>query len=359
MSDDLFESIASKLRGLAKPLLDTTFAVIIGLLVGALLMWLYGYNPWNAYYYLFKGGFGSLKGIFETLSFATPLMLTGITWLVGWKSGIFNIGAEGQMYMGAIGAVWIGGTAALPAGIHVAAATIVGMLFGLLWALPVAALKVWRGAHEVVTTIMLNWIALFFVRYLIRYQVPMPGNAYRTVPAMETARFPLISEGTTLTAAVFVAIAFCVGIFIFLWRTRLGYEFRLTGANPEAARYAGIDTQRIIFLNLLIGGLAAGLAGSTQVLGRPPVWGLYETLGGVYGLGFTGIGVGIIGRNHPIGAILAAFFYGGLLHGGTKMMAQAGVAGEMMVAIQGLIILAVALPVILPMIREKIASWRG
>lgn len=348
----------SKLRRLAAPLAETSFAILIGLLIGALLMYAYGYDPLSAYYWLFRGGFGSLKDLSESLSYATPLMLTAITFVVGWKSGLFNIGAEGQMYMGAIGAAWVGGTIALPAGIHVAVATIVGTLFGALWALPVAGLKIWRGSHEVVTTIMLNWIAFFLVRYLIRHQLPMPGRAFRTVPAMESARYPILAGGTTLTAVIFVAIAFCIAVYVLLWRTRMGYELRLVGDNPDAARYAGISIRRIILLNLVIGGLAAGLAGGTQVLGRPPVWGLYETMGVVYMLGFEGIGVALIGRNHPIGAIFAAIFYGGLLHGGTLMMAQARVSGEMVMAIQGLIVIAVAVPQVLSMIKEKLESRR-
>jgi simple sugar transport system permease protein len=318
-------------------------------------MWLYGYDVGAAYYWLFKGAFGSLEDAFESLAFATPLMLTAITFLVGWKSGLFNIGAEGQLYMGAIGAAWIGGTIALPVGVHVAAATVVGMFFGVLWALPVIFLK-WRGAHEVVSTIMLNWIAFSLVGYLVIYRLAMPGEAFRTIPAMESARYPFLAAGTTLTAAIFVALAFCIAVYVLLWRTKLGYELRLAGDNPDAAKYAGVSIRRVIFFNFIIGGLAAGLAGATQVLGRPPIWGVYETLGNLYMLGFVGIGVALIGRNHPIGAIFAAIFYGGLLHGGTDMQLYAEVMAEIVVAIQGIIVFTLAAPELLPFIREKIGK---
>ncbi len=350
------QKIVRALRRLVKPIAESLFAILIGLLIGALLMWLYGYDVGAAYYWLFKGAFGSINSMLESLSYAIPLMLTAITFLVGWKSGLFNIGAEGQLYMGAIGAAWIGGTIALPAGVHVAAATVVGMLFGVLWALPVIILKL-RGAHEVVTTIMLNWVAYALVGYLVIYHLAMPGAPFRTVEAMESARYPFLAAGTTLTAAIFVALAFCIAIYLLLWRTKLGYELRLAGDNPEAAKYAGISVRRVIFFNLIIGGLAAGLAGATQVLGRPPIWGVYETMGNLYMLGFTGIGVALIGRNHPIGAIFAAIFYGGLLHGGTDMQLYAGVMAEIVMAIQGIIVFALAVPELLPLIRKKLVKF--
>lgn len=350
-----FRRIGRALGRLVKPIAESGFAILIGLLIGALLMWLYGYDVEAGYYWLFKGAFGSLNSILYSLTFATPLMLTAITFLVGWKSGLFNIGAEGQLYMGAIGAAWIGGTIALPAGVHVAAATVVGMLFGVLWALPVIFLK-WRGAHEVVSTIMLNWIAFSLVGYLVIHWLAMPGKAFRTIPAMESASYPFLAVKADLTAVIFVAVAFCIAVYIILWRTKLGYELRLAGDNPDAAKYAGVSIRRVIFFNFVIGGLAAGLAGATQVLGRPPIWGVYETLGSLYMLGFMGIGVALIGRNHPIGAIFAAIFYGGLLHGGTDMQLYAGVMAEIVVAIQGIIVFTLAAPELLSLIRKKLAK---
>jgi len=352
---DKFRDIRRALGGLVRPIAESGFAILIALLIGALLLRLYGYDIRAAYYWLFKGAFGSRTALLYSLTFATPMMLTAMTFLVGWKSGLFNIGAEGQLYMGAIGAAWVGGTIALPAGVHVAVATIVGMLFGVLWALPVIVLKL-RGAHEVVSTVMLNWVAYSLVGYLVIHRLAMPGEAFRTIPAMESARYPFLAVEADLTAAIFVAVAFCIAIYVLLWRTKLGYELRLVGDNPDAAKYAGMAIRRVIFLNFVIGGLAAGLAGATQVLGRPPIWGVYETMGNLYMLGFMGIGVALIGRNHPIGAILAAIFYGGLLHGGTDMQLYAKVMAEIVVAIQGIIIFTLAAPELLPLIRKKVGK---
>jgi simple sugar transport system permease protein len=343
---------SSRLRRFARPIAQSSFAVVVGILIGALLMIASGYNPIIAYSALFTGAFGSISGWLETLAFATPLMLTAITFAVGMKAGIFNIGAEGQVYLGAVGAAWVGGWIALPAGLHVAAATAFGMFLGALWALPAALLKIWRGVHEVVSTIMLNWIANYLAIYLAVYWLVGP-RAEITNPAMVSARYPLLVEGTSLTAVVLIAIVFCIVIHILLWRTRVGYELRLTGSNPEAASYAGVSIQRAVLISFIVGGLAAGFAGAAQVIGRSPSWALYTNLSNVIMLGFGGIGVALIGRNHPIGGIFAAIFYGGLLHGGRFMEYYAKVPSELVMAIQGLIIVALAIPELLKVLKRR------
>jgi len=330
---------------------ESAVAVAIGLVVGALLMLVFGYDPVRAYVWLFVGAFGSTAGILESLAFATPLMVTAVTFAVGVRAALFNVGAEGQMYLGAIGAIIVGGTILLPAGIHPFAATVFAMCLGALWALPAAILKIWRGVSEVVSTIMLNWIAFWFVTFLIRTYFGEPGRAERAIPAMPTARYPVI--GGTLTAIIFVVVIFCVAVTILLWRTGIGFELRLVGDNPEAAKYAGASRNRAILTSFLVGGMAAGLAGATQILGRPPSWTLYATLGNLANLGFDGIGVALIGMNHPIGGIVAAIFYGGLAHGGRFMEYNVGVASEMVDAINGIIVIALAMPEVIAIIRRR------
>ena len=344
----------SELARRMRPLLESVVTILLGLLAGALFMIVFGYNPVNVYQALFKGAFGSMSDVLETLAFATPLMLTAITFAIGVKTGLFNIGAEGQVYMGAIGATAIAGKMALPPGLHVAAATIVGMLMGVLWALPPALLKIWRGVHEVISTIMFNWIAFHLSMYIAIYYLAEPGRAERTVPALPSARYPILMEGSTLTAVILVALAFCVGVYIYLWGTKAGYELRLVGENPEAARYAGVDHRRALVLSFAIGGLAAGLAGASQIIGRPPTWSLYATLGNVTTLGFDGIGVALIGRNHPIGGVFAAILYGALQHGGRYMEYHAGVSSELVRAINGLIVIALAVPEVWAIISRRL-----
>ena len=338
----------------ARPLFESLVTILIGLIAGALLMIPFGYDPLKAYPALFRGAFGSVADIMETLAFATPLMLTAVTFAVGVKTGLFNIGAEGQMYLGAIGATAIAGLIPLPPGLHLAAATLFAMLVSALWALPPALLKIWRGVHEVISTIMFNWIATHLSMYIAIYYLAEPGRAERTVPALPSARYPILMEGATLTVVIFVALAFCIGIYIYLWGTKAGYELRLVGENPEAARYAGVDYRRALILSFVIGGLAAGLAGASQIIGRPPTWSLYATLGNVITLGFDGIGVALIGRNHPIGGIFAAILYGALQHGGRYMEYHAGVSSELVRAINGLIVIALAVPEIGAIIRRRL-----
>ena len=334
-----------------RPMTESAVAVAIGLVAGAFLMLAFGYDPIQAYVWLFVGAFGSTAGILESLAFATPLMVTAVTFAVGVRAALFNVGAEGQMYLGAIGATIVGGTILMPAGIHPIAATIFAMFLGALWALPAAILKIWRGVHEVVSTIMLNWMAFYFVTFLVRTYLGEPGRAERAIPALPTARYAVIGE--TLTTMIFVVLLFCVAVAILLWRTGIGFELRLVGDNPEAAKYAGASSSRAILLSFAVGGLAAGLAGATQVLGRPPSWTIYATLGNLLNLGFDGIGVALIGRNHPVGGVFAAIFYGGLMHGGRFMEYHVGVASELVDAINGIIVIALAMPEIVAIIRRR------
>jgi ABC-type uncharacterized transport system permease subunit len=339
-----------------RPVGESLATVALGLVVGGLLVWAFGYPPLAAYRALFVGAFGTRADVLETLAFATPLMLTALTFAVGVRAGLFNIGAEGQMYLGAIGATLVAGMIPLPAGVHLVAATLAGMVAGAVWSLVPAVLKAWRGAHEVISTIMCNWIALHLSMYLAVNFLAEPGRAERTVPALPSARYPVLSEESTLTAVLFVAVAFALSVYAYLWGTRAGYELRLAGENPEAARYAGVRPGRVVTLSFVIGGLAAGLAGASQVIGRPPAWSLYATLGNVATLGFDGIGVALVGRNHPVGGILAALLFGALAQGGRLMEYEVGVLSELVRALNGIIVFALAAPALWGLLRRRMTS---
>lgn len=343
------------MRRALRPLAESLGTVALGLVAGGLLIRAFGHPPLAAYQALWVGAFGTREDLLETLAFATPLMLTAVTFAVGVRAGLFNIGAEGQMYLGAIGATFVAGLVPMPPGVHLAAATLAGMAAGAAWALVPAFLKAWRGAHEVISTIMCNWIALHLSMYLAINFLAEPGRAERTVPALPTARYPVLSEDSTLTAVLFVAVAFCLAVYVYLWGTRAGYELRLAGENPEAARYAGVRTDRVVVLAFVLGGLAAGLAGASQVIGRPPAWSLYATLGNVTTLGFDGIGVALVGRNHPVGGILAAVLFGALAQGGRLMEYQVGVLSELVRALNGIIVFAMAVPELWSLVRRRLA----
>jgi len=350
-------TIWRSLGKLKRPLAESVFAIFVGLLVGALLMIAFGYDPILAYTSMFKGWgtfFADLtfhpSELAFALAFATPYMLTALTFAIGMRAGLFNIGAEGQLFIGAAAAAWIAGHVALPAGIHVLAVTVVAMLAGALWALIPALLKIWRGVHEVISTIMLNWIAFHLVMYLVIYHL-FGVWAHITAEALPTARYSVLSG--TLTTAIFLALAACIGVYIWLWRMRTGYELRLTGSNPDSARYAGVSISRAVLLSFIIGGMVAGLAGASLTV-RPEKWGFHATLGDLIGYGFVGIGVALVGRCHPIGIIPAAIFFGGLAHSGRFLEYDVGVSSELVVAIQGIVIMAMALPGLLAMVREKL-----
>jgi ABC-type uncharacterized transport system permease subunit len=338
-----------------RPLVESLATVALGLVAGGVLVWAFGHSPVAAYRALAVGAFGTREDLLETLAFATPLMLTALTFAVGVRAGLFNIGAEGQMYLGAVGAAFVAGMVPMPPGVHLVAATVAGMLAGAAWALIPAVLKAWRGAHEVISTIMCNWIALHLSMYLAIHFLAEPGRAERTVPALPTARYPVLSEESTLTAVLFVAVGFALVVYAYLWGTRAGYELRLAGENPEAARYAGVRPERVVVLSFVLGGLAAGLAGASQVIGRPPAWSLYATLGNVTTLGFDGIGVALVGRNHPVGGILAAVLFGALAQGGRLMEYEVGVLSELVRALNGIIVFAMAVPELWGMLRRRLS----
>jgi len=367
------------LSGMARPLGETALAIAIGLVGGAVIMLIWKYDPLQAYIALFKGAFGGVDEFASTLSMATPLILTALTFLIGVKAGLFIIGAEGQVYLGTVGAV-AASLFILPPGVHLLVALLFSMIVGALWSLPVAILKVTRGVHEVISCIMMNWIAVWLTRYMVNYPLVDPARSEKTITVAPTSRFPILIPRTELTLAIAVSIVAAIVIYYFLWHTSLGYQFRAVGLNPEASRYAGINQLRIIILSLVMGGMTAGLAGATQVVGRPPTWALYGTLANIMNLGFNGLAVAMIGRTHPIGSIFAAIFFGGLYTGARQMQvpgpspslpyieqlgevvrgtAGAGVTIELIGAVQGVIVLAVAVPGALDLLRKYLRRRRG
>ena len=325
------------------PVAESVIAGVIGIAIGAVIMLVYGYDPVAAYISLFRGSFGSIYSWAESLANATPLILTALTFAVAMRGGLFNIGAEGQLYIGALAAVAVS-LIHLPYPLHVVVALLAAMLAGMIWSLPVAFLKLGRGVHEVISTIMFNWIAHFFAFYLIANVLTDPKRGEKTISIAETSRLARGLPDASLNFGLLVAVISAVVVLFLLWRTTGGFELRVSGFNPDAARYAGISRRRQILTIFLIGGATAGLAGAVQVMGRPPTYALMSGLPQFVNLGFDGIGVAMIGRNHPIGIIFAAIFFGGLLVGGRIMQFSPGVPLEMVRVVEGVIILALAVP---------------
>ena len=321
----------------------TIIAGVIGFAAGALIIKLYGYDPIAAYRALFNGAFGDLYSFSESLANATPLILTALTFAIGFRGGMFNIGAEGQLYLGALAGVAVS-YFHLPSGVNFALSLICAVLAGALWSLPAAILKAIRGVHEVISTIMLNWISQFLCFYLITEILVDPQRAEKTISVAESARLPLLVQGTSLSYGIFISIFAAIIIYLLLWRTVIGFDIRATGHNPLAAAYAGIEQWKIVLFVFISGGLTAGLAGAMHVMGRPPIYAIYGGMPSIRGLGFEGLAVAMIGRNHPIGIIFAAIFFGGLLAGGRMMQLSANVPLELVRVVEGMVVLFLAIP---------------
>jgi simple sugar transport system permease protein len=332
-------------------LAKTIVAGVIGFAVGALIIKLYGYDPITAYRALFNGAFGDLYSFSESLANATPLILTALTFAIGFRGGMFNIGAEGQLYLGTLAAVAVS-YFHLPSGLSFVLSLICAVLAGALWSLPAAILKAIRGVHEVISTIMLNWISQFLCFYLITEILVDPQRAEKTISVVESARLPLLVPGTSLSYGIFISLFAAIVIYLLLWRTVIGFDIRATGHNPLAAAYAGIQQWKIVLVVFISGGLTAGLAGAMHVMGRPPIYAVYGGMPSIKGLGFEGLAVAMIGRNHPIGIIFAAIFFGGLLAGGRMMQLSANVPLELVRVVEGMVVLFLAIPELI-----KLFGW--
>jgi len=327
-------------------------AVIIALVLGGLIMLTTGVSP-NAirlsYIALFQGSVGSIGAISETLTAAIPLTLCGLGIAVGFRAGLFNIGAEGQVIIGGLAATFVGFSfAGLPLIIHLPLALLAGALFGALWASISGWLKAATGAHEVITTIMLNLIAVKLLDFLLRN--PPFQKLGRSDPIskniVESASLPKlltwIDPTYRLHAGILLALGAVALIYWLLYRTTVGFEFRASGYNPDAAKYAGMKSGLIIVLVMACAGALAGLAGSNQVLsvlGRAS-----PSFSG--GVGFDAIAVALLGRSHPVGVLLAGLLFGALQAGGRQMQVGAGVNIDLIVVIQALIIFFIAAPIL-------------
>jgi general nucleoside transport system permease protein len=321
-----FAGVSERLGGIAVPIAATLLAFAIGGLVVVIT----GGNPFSAYKAIFEGtGLNyvfpwlsegerarSARNLQQMLLVATPLMLTGLAVAFAFRCGLFNIGGQGQYWIGFIAALWVGtNLEGLPRPMHVLVGILAGILGGAIWGGIAGMLRATVGAHEVITTIMLNWIAIFGGRYLFELGGPLQG-AVATLPRSavvpDAARIWPIWGGNIqpLHAGIFVAFLGLLVYYVILNRTTLGFEVRAVGFNPEAARYSGIPVRRSYFLALAISGAFAGTAGAVDVLGFKFAVDVSDFTGST--VGFTGIAVALLGRNKPIGILLAALLFASL-----------------------------------------------
>lgn len=317
-------------------------AVLLGFLVGAVVMIAGGYDPIAAYGALFKRVFGSPYDFGEAIRAMTPLMLTGLSVAFAFRSGLFNIGADGQVLIGMTAASVVGiKLGGLPMFIVVPMAVIAAGLAGGIWAGIAGYLKAKRGINEVITTIMLNWIGLYLANYVVRHFLLIPGqNRSEDIPASMSMTFLHgLFDNARLHWGTVIALAAAAFFYIYLWKTKQGYEMRAVGYNPHAAEYAGMSVGRNVIKAMGIAGIFAGLAGAGEVLG---VFHYQALFAASPGYGFDGIAVALLGLTHPIGVVLAAILYGGLTYGSAGMSFSEGVPPELIRIVLGSIIFFIA-----------------
>lgn len=291
----------------------------------------------------------AIRPLTQSLTYATPLIAAGLGLAIGFRSGLFNIGGQGQMLMAAAGAGWVGFAFDLPAGLHLLVAVVVGVLAGALWGGIAGLLKATTGAHEVIVTIMLNYIAFYLLSYLLATPglLQAPGSANpKTPPMAQTAVLPrLLGPEFRLHLGFLLALVAVVVVWWILERSRLGFSLRAVGENPRAARVAGIHVPRATVLAMLVSGALVGLAGSTQVLGLITTGFSYDIDAGI---GFDAITVALLGSSSPVGVLFAGLLFGGFKAGGSVMQASEGIPIEIVLVVQSLIVLFIAAP---PLVR--------
>ena len=321
----------------------------LALLVCAVVVAVVGLDPLQVITLLAKGAFGSKAGISYTLYYATTFVFTGLAVAVAFHGGLFNIGGEGQAMLGGLGcalvALWLGPV--LPAALLLPLMVLAAMAAGAAWAAVPGVLQAWRGSHVVITTIMFNFIASALLAYLLVNLLKAPGSmTVETAPFPASAHMPAVHQllaavgiawpRTPLNLSVLLAAVAAVAVYLFLWRSRAGYELRAVGFAPDAAHYGGIRPKGQVVLAMAISGALAGLLGINELAGVQH----RLLLDFVVGAGFTGIAVSLIGRNHPVGIVLAALLFGALFQGGAELAFEIpGFSRDMVTTLQGLIVL--------------------
>lgn len=320
-------------------------SIVIGIVIGAIVMLIGGYDPLLAYSSLIDKIFGSVYDIGETLRSIVPLILSGLAVAIAFRGGMFNIGVEGQIVMGSLGALMVGNMMELPPIIHGIVAILVGTLFGGIWGALVAIFKVKRGLNEVISCIMLNWIALYISHITIKTYMAEAGTS-RSQMIHESADIQIswlsdLLSGARIHWGFFIVIFILIGYYYYMNRTKKGYEIRAVGYNKHAAEYAGMNVSKIAIRTFFISGALGGLIGTFEVLG---VFKYMAIAPNTSGIGFDGIAVALLGMNTAVGVTLSAALFGGLYYGAQGMSFGADVPPEVIKMVISIIIFFAAAP---------------
>jgi simple sugar transport system permease protein len=335
---------------------------------------------WDAYAALFEGSFGNpvrvaraigtliqtgksrplldaVRPFSESLVIATPYIFAGLAVTLSFRGGLFNIGAEGQLFLGGLASAYLGySLSGLPWFLHLPLCIVGGILAGAIWGAIPGILKARTGAHEVINTIMMNYVAFRLTDYLLQGPMSRPDGLPITPEVKPSAYLPaLLPRPVRLHTGFFLALGVAALVYWFLWKTTYGFEIRMVGTNPRAARYAGVQVSWTVVLTMGLSGALAGLAGASQVLGVDHR--MVRAFSAGYG--FDSIALALLGNSHPVGVVLASLLFGFLRGGGARMQSVAGVPAEIIRIVQGMVIVFIAAPAIIRLIyRLKVADGK-
>lgn len=342
-------------------LLYTVIAILIGFLVGAIFLLIAGISPATAYGKLISSVFSKPKYLIWTLTYASPLIFTGLSVAFSFRTGVFNIGAEGQFVVGALTACVLGIMLDVPAWIHIPVCIIGAAMAGFLWSMIVGILKVKRGIHEVLSFIMFNWIAFYLSNYVVNLPAIHREGGEATKDVLDSARilFPEGVRNVVDCSAANWGIIFAVIAAVLIWfiieKTTFGYKLKAVGFNKNAACYSGINSDTSILTAMGISGALAGLGGAVHILGMS---GRLSQFAGQEGFGFEGITVALIGSSSPIGCIFAGLFYGAMKYGGSKLTIVKA-PSEVIDIIMGCVILVIAISQVFKVLFTKFRKKEG
>ena len=318
-------------------ILSSTLPVCLALLVGYVIIWIAGYNPTQAYGALLQGAVGSNRQVLNTLFAATPLIFTGLATAISFKAGLYNMGSEGQLYLGAFFAAYIGFTLkGLPPLLHVTACLVGGACAGVLFALIPAVIKAYCDVDEMVSTLMLNYVAILLTTWLASYPFRAAGSPNPETNRIDhTAVLPRLSETAQLQAGFLLALIVFLAVFLLLNKTVLGYHIASIGKNRDFSQFVGMNVAPKIVLIMAISGMIAGFGGAVEVLGTHEKF----VSGFSADYGWTGLTIALIGRYNPLGVFAGALLFGVLKNGGSTMEIMTGVPRSLISIIEGLIVL--------------------
>ena len=359
---------------LKKPVTSTFIAIICGFIVASVVLCIAGYNPIEAFNALFKGILSKPKYISNTIIKATPIILTGVSVAFAFKTGLFNIGAEGQYIAGTIAATIVGIKLNLPAIIQIPVVILAGMLAGAIFGGIVGLLKAKFGIHEVITSIMLNWIGLYLSNFVVRSETFHQPDSTSTYMINESGfttifgNYKTTEEGikffsqhkwlsdimikTDVNIGIIVAVIMAIVIWVLLYKSSKGYALRAVGSNRDAAEFAGINVDKNIIQAMVIAGALCGLAGALAITGTSPH--KLSTMAAFENNGFNGLSVALIAGTSPIGCIFAGLLFGGLLYGGQSVQSAIGAPSEIINIMIGTIVFFVALTKMVPVLADRL-----